>query len=113
MVAGYRVHWTWRCESCGLQNYIFNLELLEENIRLLMQVEQHTIRFEGAPIYRELIAKCESCNERAHWEHIASEIQVNRALKAPYDFFGWDAFDLFRQLQTRDTDHNLRLFDPA
>lgn len=49
----------------------------------------------------------------AFWNHIASEMQVNRALRAPHDFLRPEIADHFRQLVIEDCSHALRLLDPV
>lgn len=45
--------------------------------------------------------------------HIASELQVNRALRRPHEFLDSAVADLYRKLQAQDHDHSLRILDHA
>lgn len=45
--------------------------------------------------------------------HIASELQVNRALRRPHEFLDSAVADQYRRLQAQDEDHSLRILDHA
>lgn len=95
--------WLWRCEHCGCLSNYYSLPILEERIRVRTRV----------PRTDHPIAHCDHCGQGAHWMHIASEIQVNRALRAPNEYLLKHHTNEFRRLQSRDHSHELRLLDPA
>lgn len=92
----------WRCEYCGRLSSLNFAAAMEQKIRTRMRVP-----------YDIPIVRCDHCYGRANWMHIASEIQVNRALKAPHEFLIWNVENMFKQLQMRDLGHQLRLLEPA
>lgn len=67
---GYKVHWTWRCEYCGRLSYIDCRAIARDRPRIWQRKacpNPHT--------------QCDHCSGMARWNHIASEMQLNRALR--------------------------------
>lgn len=61
------------------------------------------------------IAKCDHCGLWARFRHIASEVQVNRALRQPHEFLYGDVSDQYRKVQAyvQDRGQYLRILDPV
>ncbi|KAI7783816.1 hypothetical protein LA080_011289 [Diaporthe eres] len=99
---GDEVRWSWRCEDCGHLSCILRGVIVEDRARIRQRVA-HT-----RPVL------CAYCEQPADWKHLSSEIQVNRALKAPHEFLYADTTDDFSQLRAQDwSDDALRILDPA
>lgn len=91
--------WTWRCEHCGRLRFFGAQAIVEERTRIW-----HS--------RRNPYAWCDNCGLTASWNHIASEIQVNRALRAPHEYLDADVAERFSRLRIRDISHALRVFGP-
>lgn len=94
--------WRWRCEYCGQLNDLSPRAIEEEQTRIWHlpdRINPH--------------ASCDLCRQTASWNHIASEIQVNRALREPHQYLYPHHADHFRELIIRDPGHNLRVLAPA
>lgn len=80
-----------------------NRWLLDEKIRIIIIL--------GIQLRR--VVKCNHCEMWASWRHIASELQVNRALRRPHEFLDSAVFDVYTRLQAQDRDNSLQILDPA
>lgn len=67
----------------------------------------------GPPKHRNRHARCGQCGQAPSWNHMASEIQVNRALKAPRELASPANARLFRELAEHDPSRALRVVRPA
>lgn len=99
---GHTVAWKWRCEYCGKLSLLGSRVVAEDKTR----VWHH-------PPRKNPYACCENCRRRARWNHITSEIQVNRALRSPHEFLYSDIAHHFSNLRISDRGDNLRVSGPA